>query len=141
MSDAKTDYTDAVDSTKGEADHDSAIAEMVQQGYSRKSKYGQGWEVVDINDVVSAIAPGAKPVIKGGKIIYYNKDKTRAVIADVSGYLRVEDLTRKTKRRQYLDRYGMDAHNVITENGTKRGRTKDEFLQATHYIIRKRKAD
>ena len=58
---------------------------------------------MDINDVVSAVAPGAKPIIAGGKIIYYSADGTRAVVADVSGYLRVQDLTKKTRKRQYLD--------------------------------------
>ena len=103
-----------------------------------KSWYGKDWEEVDINDVVSVIAPGAKPVIVGGKIIYYSSDGTKAVVADVSGYLRVQDLTKKTKKRQYLDKFGNDAHNVIVD-GKKRGRSKEDFKKVTHYIIKKRK--
>ncbi len=139
MSDAKTDYSDAVSSMKSEATRDSVVADLIQQGYARKAQYGNEWERVDINDVVSVIAPGSKPIIQGGKIIYYNVDKTLAVVADVSGYLRIQDLRKKTKRRQYLDKNGEDAHNITQDNGKKRGRSKNEFLQATHYMIKKRK--
>lgn len=139
MSDAKTDYTDAVLSQKDAATRDSIVADLIQQGYVRKNEYGHLWDTVDINDVVSVIAPGAKPEIEGGKIIYYNADRTKAVVADVSGYLRIQDLSRKTKKRQYLDQYGRNAHNVKEKNGKIRGRSNSEFQQATHYIIKKRK--
>lgn len=138
MSDAKTDYSDAVSAQKDAATRDSMIADLIQQGYARKAEYGAGWDTVDINDVVSVVAPGAKPVVVGGKIIYYSADGTKAVVADVSGYLRVLDLTKKTRKRQYLDQFGNDAHNVIDGNGKKRGRSKSEFQKATHYMIKKR---
>ncbi len=138
MSDAKTDYSDAVSAQKDAATRDSMIADLIQQGYARKAEYGAGWDTVDINDVVSVVAPGAKPVVVGGKIIYYSADGTKAVVADVSGYLRVQDLTKKTRKRQYLDQFGNDAHNVIDGNGKKRGRSKSEFQKATHYMIKKR---
>lgn len=138
MSDAKTDYSDAVSAQKDAATRDSMIADLIQQGYARKAEYGAGWDTVDINDVVSVVAPGAKPVVVGGKIIYYSADGTKAVVADVSGYLRVQDLTKKTRKRQYLDQFGNDAHNVIDGNGKKRGRSKSEFQKATHYLIKKR---
>jgi len=138
MSDAKTDYSDAVSAQKDAATRDSMIADLIQQGYARKAEYGAGWDTVDINDVVSVVAPGAKPVVEGGKIIYYSADGTKAVVADVSGYLRVQDLTKKTRKRQYLDQFGNDAHNVVDSNGKKRGRSKSEFQKATHYMIKKR---
>lgn len=138
MSDAKTDYSDAVSAQKDAATRDSMIADLIQQGYARKAEYGAGWDTVDINDVVSVVAPGAKPVVVGGKIIYYSADGTKAVVADVSGYLRVQDLTKKTRKRQYLDQFGNDAHNVVDKNGKKRGRSKSEFQKATHYMIKKR---
>ena len=138
MSDAKTDYSDAVSAQKDAATRDSMIADLIQQGYARKAEYGAGWDTVDINDVVSVVAPGAKPVVVGGKIIYYSADGTKTVVADVSGYLRVQDLTKKTRKRQYLDQFGNDAHNVIDGNGKKRGRSKSEFQKATHYMIKKK---
>ena len=139
MADAKTDYSDAVNNQKNAAIRDSVIADLIQQGYARKAQYGSQWDVVDINDVVAVVAPGAKPVTVGGKIIYYSADGTKAVVADVSGYLRVQDLTKKTKKRQYLDQFGKDAHNTTDNNGKKRGRSKVEFNRATHYMIKKRK--
>ena len=139
MSDAKTDYSNGVATQKDAALRDSLIADLIQQGYARKAEYGAQWDTVDINDVVSVVAPGAKPVIVGSKIIYYSADGTKAVVADVSGYLRVQDLTQKTKKRQYLDQFGNDAHNVTDANGKKRGRSKDEFQRSTHFIIKKKK--
>lgn len=138
MSDAKTDYSEAVSSQKDAATRDSMIADLIQKGYARKAEYGVGWDTVDINDVVSVVAPGAKPVVVGSKIIYYSADGTKAVVADVSGYLRVQDLTKKTRKRQYLDQFGDDAYNVVESNGKKRGRSKSEFQKATHYMIKKR---
>lgn len=138
MADAKLDYSNAVKTQKDAATRDAIVADLIQQGYARKAEYGNQWDTVDIKDVVAVVAPGAKPVITGGKIIYYSNDGTKAVIADVSGYLRVQDLSKKTRKRQYLDQFGKDAHNIIDSNGKKRGRSKSEFQRATHYIIKKR---
>ncbi len=131
-------YSNAVTKRKNEALSDDAIAEVIEQGYARKHNYGEGWEEVDINDIVSVIAPGSKPVIEGGKIKYYSLDGKFAVVCDVSGYLRVEDLTKKTRMRQYVDKHGKDAHNVVDEKGKKRGRSKSDFLKTTHYNIKKK---
>ena len=68
MSDAKTDYTDAVNAQKDAATRDSMIADLIQQGYARKAEYGAEWDTVDINDVVSVVAPGAKPVVVGARL-------------------------------------------------------------------------
>ena len=124
MSDVKSEYSNAVVVQKDAAVSDSVIADLLQRGFARKAEYGDQWETVDINEVVALIAPGAKPVIEGGKIIFYSADGTKAVVADVSGYLRVLDLSKKTKKAQYLDRYGNDAHNVKEKNGRIRGRTR-----------------
>jgi hypothetical protein len=139
MSDAKTDYSDIVSKQKNAATRDSIIADLIQRGYARKHEYGNEWETVDINDVVSVVAPGSKPITVGGKIYYYSIDGTKAVVADLSGYLRVQDLTKKTRKRQYLDQYGNDVHNIIDSNGVVHGQSKAEFQRATHYIIKKRR--
>ena len=138
MSDAKTEYSNGVTKRKDLAQMDLELAGKIQDGYNRKQEYGSGWDSVNINDVVNEIAPGSTPVYGGGKIIYYNADKSMAVVADVSGYLRVEDLSQGTKHRRYLDRHGKDAYNYIDERGKKRGRSKKEFRRVTHYIIKKR---
>lgn len=138
MADVKADYTEAVNLQKDASTRDSIIADLIQQGYARKSLYGSEWETVDINDIVSIIAPDAKPVIVRGKIIYYNSDHTKAVVADISGYLRIQDLSKNTRKPQYLDKFGRDIHNVKTAEGKIRGRSKSEFQRLTHYIIKKR---
>ena len=49
------------------------------------------------------------------------------------------NISKKTRKRQYLDQFGKDAHNVTDASGKTRGRSKSEFQRATHYIIKKRK--
>lgn len=139
MSDVKTEYSELVVSQNNNALTNEEIADAIKKGRERKAKYGAGWETVDINEVVAEIAPGAKPIVKGSKIFFFSLDGTKVVVADVSGYLRVQDLTKKTKKRQYLDSKGKDAHNFTDSNGKKRGRSKEEFQRATHFIIKKRK--
>ena len=139
MADVKDDYSKAVNIRKEEATRDSIIADLISNGYARKEMYGSEWDTVDINDAVNVIAPGATPVIDGGKIKYYNADGTMAVVADISGYLRVEKLQTDTKKKQYLDQFGNDAHNVKDERGKIHGRSKSDFQKATHYIIKKKK--
>lgn len=138
MSDAKTDYSNTVKFQKDASANDVNLANQIKYSYERKAQYGENWETVDINDVVSIIAPGSKPIFNGKKIIYYNSDKTKAVVADLSGYLRVEDYTKKTNKKQYLDKLGNDAHNYVDSKGKKHGRSRPEFEKATHYIIKKR---
>lgn len=139
MSDAKTDYSHAVTTQKDNAKEDVELADKINAGFERKSKWGKEWGEVDINEVVGKIAPGAKPVFENGKIVYYNENRTLAVVADVSGYLRVQDLRGNTKHRKYLDQHGKETYNFADENGKKRGRSKEDFKKATHYIIKKRK--
>ncbi len=139
MSDVKDEYSNTVMQQKHEAITDSVIADLIQDGYSRKETYGANWETVDINEIVARIAPNSSPIIENGKIIYYSEDGTRAVVADISGYIRIQDLTKNTRRRQYLDQDGNDAHNKVNEHGKIIGRSKDEYERVTHFIIKKRK--
>ena len=139
LSDIKSEYSDKVKSRKEEAIEDKELEEMIQRGFVRKSEYGDEWEEVDINEIVNTLAPGAEPRIKGSKIIYESSILPLSVVADVSGYLRVEDTSKKTKKKQYLDKNGKNARNVRGKNGKFRGRTTAEFNKATHYKIKKRR--
>lgn len=130
---------DKIKSKSVHAYTDIIAGQVCIKQYTRKEMYGFEWDTVDINDVVNVIAPGATPVIDGGKIKYYNADGTMAVVADISGYLRVEKLQTDTKKKQYLDQFGNDAHNVKDERGKIHGRSKSDFQKATHYIIKKKK--
>lgn len=139
--DAKALYSNSYSKMKNKAEKDfnSEDARILERARERKEKYGAGWESVNINEVVERNAPGPLRREKKGKLIYYNEDETRAVVADLGGgYCRVQDLTKKTKYPQYLDQYGNDAHLRVTEKGTKTGRSPDEFNRVTHYRIKKR---
>ncbi len=141
MSDYKDSYSAGVALSKAEAAKEGMkeLYDNIQKGKSRAQQYGENWETVDLNVVVERLAPGSEPVRERGKLYFYNKEHTMAVVADIGGgYLRVLDLTKNTKRKQYLDQYGHDAHNYIDEHGKKHGRSNKDFNRCTHYKIKKR---
>lgn len=138
MADAKTDYSNSVVEQKNNAKTDSELAKKIENGFARKEKYGAGWGKVNLNELINRLAPGVKGQAFMGKIIFPNPEKGIAVVTDVSGYARVEDISRKTKGNQYLDIYGNDVHNFVDKNGKQHGRSKAEFNKLTHYIIMKR---
>ena len=136
--DSKSRYQNEIKIVKKAAQNSESLSKLLEESGARCAQYKPNWQSVDINEVVERFAPGSKPVIKGVKVIFYNSVHTIAVVADaIGGYLRIEDLSKNTKKRQYLTLDGKDAHNV-TENGKTRGRSKDEFQRATHFTIRKR---
>lgn len=136
--DAKSMYSANVSAMKKIAHLDPDLMKTLENGIERAIKYHSNWEPVNINDVVNKFALGSTPYQDGGKIVFKNAAQTRAVVADAAGgYLRIQDLTAKTQKAQYLTLDGKDAHNV-TINGKTRGRTKAEYQQATHFRIKKR---
>lgn len=137
MSDAKRDYSENVKRRKEDALLDGTIMKKIIQGYDRRKQFGDNWESVDINEVVAEIAPNGKIGIRDGKIFFTNKEETMRVVADLSGYLRVELLPETTKG-SYVDRHGNDVHNYTDERGKQHGRTKSDFNRVTHYRIKKR---
>ena len=138
MSDTKSDYSEKVAVRKAVAAEEEWLAKQIQRGYERKQAYGEGWESVNINEVVDRIAPGATGVFENGKIIYYNQEKTRAVVTDISGYLRIKDLTWTGKTGRYLDAFGKEAYNYTDSLGKQHGRSRAEYNKATHFIVLKR---
>ena len=141
MSDYKGAYSAAVLSSKNEALNEGMeeLYDNIQKGKSRAQQHGENWETVDLDVVVNRIAPDSEPIRERGKIYFYNKDRTMAVVADIGGgYLRVLDLTKDTKHKQYLDQYGHDAHNYIDGQGKTHGRSKAEYNRCTHYKIKKK---
>lgn len=136
--DSKHDYSSNVSAMKQIADIDPQLAKELNKGSERAKKYHSNWKSVNINEVVDRFAPESTAYQKGGKIVFENKDHTIAVVADAAGgYLRIQDLTVKTKRALYLTLDGKDGHNV-TVNGKTRGRTKEDYEVATHFRIKKR---
>ena len=80
-----------------------------------------------------------KSVLQNGKISFISDDNTIAVVCDVGGgYFRIQDLTAKTKKKQYLNLDGTNGHNYKDSNGKIHGRNKSEYNRATHFRIKKR---
>ena len=136
--DDKKGYSDGVTERKHRAKSDLRLARRIESGEYRTRVFGKNWEWVDFNEVIARFAPGSKPVFEEGKIIYYNEERTIAVIADVGGgYLRILDMTATGKRR-YLDIDGNNASNYTDERGKQHGRSKADYNAATHFRIKKR---
>lgn len=138
--DYKSGYTNSVNERKQQSTSDANLADKIAKGKARTTAYGDNWQEVDIDDVIKKFAPGSAPEHKDGKIIYTNAKETIAVVTDVGGgYLRIQDLTAKTGRLQYLDLDGNSAHNYTDAKGKQHGRSKAQYNAATHFKIKKRK--
>lgn len=139
MSDAKERYSDGVATRKIEAMADEGLMKKISDGIQRANAHKHDWESVNINDIVESFAPGAEPIYQNGKITFINESNTVAVVCDVGGgYLRVQDLTAQTKKRQYLNLDGTNGHNYRDSNGKIHGRNDAEYNRATHFRIKKR---
>ena len=139
MSDAKERYSDGVYTKKIEAINDPILTELIDRGIRRAATYGKKWESVDINEIVEKFAPGAEPEYKDGKILFYNAERTIAVVADIGGgYLRIQDCTVNQNHRLYLNLDGTNGHNYKDSAGKTHGRSKSEYNRATHFRIKKR---
>ena len=138
--DYKNGYTNSVEERKQQSAADANLADKIARGKARAAAHSENWQEVDIDDVIKKFAPGSTPEHKGGKIIYTNAEGTIAIVADVGGgYLRIQDLTAKTGRFQYLGLDGSDAHNYTDPNGKQHGRSRAQYNAATHFKIKKRK--
>lgn len=61
------------------------------------------------------------------------------MIADVGGgYLRIQDLSKKTRNAQYLNLDGTDGHNYVSTDGKIHGKDKSTYNTTTHFRIKKR---
>ncbi|MBQ9873158.1 MAG: hypothetical protein IJM30_01735 [Thermoguttaceae bacterium] len=139
--DAKYQYSSRVASMKDRAKNDpnSELAKYLRSAERRKNDYRSNWTSVDLNEVVDRLTPGAIPEISNGKITFTNKEGTIKIVADAAGgYLRIQDLTSKSKKEQYVGLDGRDAHNYRNERGKQQGRSRAEFNKATHFRIKKR---
>ena len=136
--DVKAEYSSSVEAVRVLAESDRDLAETLERADARKAMYQQNWESVNINDVVARFAPNPVRILNRGKIEFRNQEGTISVVADIIGrYLRIQDLTANTHKDQFLTLDGKNGHN-ITVDGKTRGRSREEFLQATHFRIKKR---
>ena len=139
MSDYKTRYSSLVTVRKVQAAVDQALDKLIQNGHGRKETYGAGWQKVNLNEIVERFAPGSTPQPVGGKVEFYNPGSPVKVVVDVGGgYCRLQKMPKTTKKAQYLDINGQDAHNYKTPDGKTKGRTHAEYLKITHFLLKKK---
>ena len=73
------------------------------------------------------------------KFYYYNKDRTKAVVADFGGgYCRLVRISPEGDEH-YLDIDGNDYEIEVKPNGRRRSRTRSEHEEISHFIIKKRR--
>ena len=127
MADSKTSYTTTVSKIKKASESSKSLSGKLSGGQIRAAKYKDGWQSVNINDVVNQFAPGAASYENGGKIMFYNGGRYKIVTDVAGGYLRIQDMDCKGTVYVTLDgRYGSDFKN------------KEEFEKNSHYRILKR---
>lgn len=103
-------------------------------GATRAQKFSKYWQEGSLNESIKNFTPNyeKEEKLEKGKIIYSDKKSKIQIVYDVNGnYFRIEDLTKKGKRR-YLDINGKNTSNKI-ENGKQKGRSKDEYEALTHF--------
>ena len=136
--DAKARYSDGVYTRKIAALNDMELNMIIARGIARAQQYKDSWISVNINTVIDRFAPGAAPEYTNGKIVFTSKDGKYAVIADVGGgYLRIQDLSKKTRNAQYLNLDGTDGHNYVGTDGKIHGKDKSTYNTTTHFRIKK----
>lgn len=106
MADSKSRYSTNAAKASLMAKKSTAMAKKQHGSDIRVNKYRSGWATVDINEIVDKYAPGSKPYVNGGKIIYHNNDGNYSVVADsFHGYLRIQN----AKTKKYLDIDGIES--------------------------------
>ena len=128
MSDSKTGYSTTVSKVKKASESSKALSKILSGGQYRATKHKDSWQSVNINDVVSKFAPGAKSYEAGGKIMFSNGGRYK-IVADVAGgYLRIQD-TKYTGKTVYVTLEGKYIQNFSSRK---------EFEKHSHYRILKR---
>lgn len=106
MADSKGYYSTNAQKASKMAKVSSAMGKKQYGSDLRVNKYRSNWETVDINEIVEKYAPGSKPYVNGGKIIYHNEDSDYSVVADsFHGYLRIQN----SRTGNYLDIDGKES--------------------------------
>ena len=112
--------------------------DLPKDGADRARQYAGGWGQGSLKEARNKFAGGGVEVtdFEFGKIRYISKDGRYEVVQDIYGnYFRILDnsIPGKRRRRKYLDLDGNDMRNITEENGRIRGRSKQEYEQATHF--------
>lgn len=125
MSDYKGGYSTNSAKTKKLSEHNKSIAKKWNSAEIRANKYRDGYEKVNINDIVAKFAPGSKPYTSGIKMVY--SSERYSVIADMrGGYLRIKD--KSLPGGQYITLSGKSINSL----------PKSQKEQKTHFYILKR---
>lgn len=125
MGDYKSGYSTNSTKTKKLTEHNKSIAKKWYSSEVRANKYRDGYDKVNINDIVAKFAPGSKPYIAGIKMIY-SSDRYSVITDMRGGYLRVID-------------YGLSGGQYITLSGESiNSLPKSQREQKTHFYILKR---
>ncbi len=124
---------------KVQAAVDKALDKLIKSGRARKETYGQGWQKVNLNEIVERFAPGSTPRPVGGKVEFYNPGSSVKVVMDVGGgYCRLQKMPQTTRKAQYLDINGNNPNNYITPEGKQKGRSRAERKRVTHFLLKKK---
>lgn len=92
MGDTKTSYTTTVSKVKKISESNKSLAKKLSGGKRRADQYKNSWQNVNINNLVTSIAPGATSYESGGKIIFSNGGRYIIVTDVAGGYARIKDL-------------------------------------------------
>ena len=135
--DAKSYYSRVAKERIADGVSNPELQRAIQGGFSRKEKFQEKWDSINLSEFVEKFAPNAIRYVHGVKIYFESPQTGLSVIADLSGYCRLGERIPGQKRLLYLDKNGNDVRNITLPNGKKTGRERNQQRELTHFIIKK----
>lgn len=116
-----------------EKDNANRDVEKMSQREREYYLYSESWPIASLKEALEKFAPGTVGNLNPKKRkIVYKGEKHNVVYDYIFDYFRIEDPIIHGRRR-YLLMDGTNPSNMIMENGTQRGRTKEEYEMITHF--------
>ena len=136
--DSKDRYSEGVKTQNTLSKENEVLHAAIERSRERKRLYGANWEAVNINDIVARFAPDAVPYERGVKIHWHSPTTGYDVVADISGYLRIQDLNRGAYYKEHLDINGNHIKDMPLLPGETETDYKDRQMRVSHFRIMKR---
>ena len=136
--DSKDRYSEGVKTQNTLSKENEVLHAAIERSRERKRLYGANWEAVNINDIMARFAPNAVPYERGVKIHWHSPTTGYDVVADISGYLRIQDLNPGPYKGTYLDINGNHIKDMPHLAGEDEAAYHERLMRISHFRILKR---
>lgn len=92
MADSKTKYSTTVSKVKKISSSSKKLSRKLAGGEARAEKYKNGWQGVNLNELIAKVVPNAIVYESNGKIVFSNGGMYIVIADVVGGYCRIQNL-------------------------------------------------